>query len=84
MSLLKLLGDIDPRNLLLRIESIRYLVLVFPLLPATAMTFDRRLRRGVNADEAATLEEVLSRLAANVADDEDGAPPCVGLIEQGT
>ena len=32
-----------------------------------AMAFDHRLRRGVSANEEATLEDVLSRLAANVA-----------------
>ena len=47
-----------------------------------ATAFDRRLRRGVSADEAATLEDVLSRLAANVADDEQGAPPWIGLIDR--
>ena len=39
----------------------------FVRLREAAMTFDRRLRRGVSADEEATLEEVLSRLTVNVA-----------------
>jgi MarR family transcriptional regulator for hemolysin len=56
----------------------------FLRLREAAMAFDRRLRRGVSADEAATLEDVLSRLAANVADNEQGAPHWVGLIERGT
>jgi MarR family transcriptional regulator, transcriptional regulator for hemolysin len=52
-------------------------------LREAAMAFDRKLRRGVSADETANLEDVLSRLAANVVDKE-GAPPWVGLIERGT
>jgi MarR family transcriptional regulator, transcriptional regulator for hemolysin len=56
----------------------------FLRLREAAIAFDRRLRRGVSADQAATLEDVLSRLAANVADNEEGAPPWVGLIERGT
>ena len=56
----------------------------FLRLREAAIAFDRKLRRGVSADEAATLEHVLSRLAANVADNVEGAPPWVGLIEQGT
>ena len=56
----------------------------FLRLREAAMAFDRRLRRGVSADEEATLEDVLSRLAANVADNEQGAPPWVDLIERGT
>ena len=56
----------------------------FLRLRDAAIAFDRRLRRGVSADEAATLEEVLSRLAANVAGNDTGAPPWVGLIERGT
>jgi MarR family transcriptional regulator, transcriptional regulator for hemolysin len=56
----------------------------FLRLREAAIAFDRRLRRGVSADQAATLEDVLSRLAANVADNEKGAPPWVGLIERGT
>jgi MarR family transcriptional regulator for hemolysin len=54
----------------------------FMRLREAAMAFDRRLRRGVSAGETAALEDVLSRLAANVADDEEGAPPWVGLIER--
>lgn len=56
----------------------------FLRLREAAMAFDRRLRRGVSADEEATLEEVLSRLAVNVArKNEQGAPPWVGLIDRG-
>ena len=38
----------------------------------------------MSADETATLEDVLSRLAANVADNVESAPPWVGLIERST
>lgn len=55
----------------------------FLRLREAAMSFDRRLRRGVSADEAATLQDVLGRLAANVADHQEGAPPWAGMIEQG-
>ena len=53
----------------------------FIRLREAAMAFDRRLRRGVSAGETAALEDVLNRLAANVADSEKGAPPWVGLID---
>jgi len=55
----------------------------FLRLREAAMDFDHKLRRGVSVDEAATLETVLSRLAANVAGDGEGAP-WAGLIERGT
>ncbi len=54
----------------------------FIRLREAAVVFDRRLRRGVSAGEAAALEDVLSRLTANVAVSEEGAPPWVGLIER--
>ena len=56
----------------------------FLRLREAAIAFDRKLRRGVSADETATLEDVLSRLAANVADNVESAPPWVGLIERST
>jgi MarR family transcriptional regulator, transcriptional regulator for hemolysin len=56
----------------------------FLRLRDAAMAFDRRLRRGVSADEAATLEDVLSRLTANVADNDKDAPPWVGLVKRDT
>jgi len=56
----------------------------FLRLREAAMAFDRRLRRGVSADEEATLEDVLSRLAANVAHNEHGAAPRVGLTDRDT
>ena len=54
----------------------------FIRLREAAVAFDLRLRRGVSAGETAALEDVLNRLAANVADNEPGAPPWVGLIER--
>jgi MarR family transcriptional regulator for hemolysin len=56
----------------------------FLRLRDAAMAFDRRLRRGLSADELATLEGVLGRLAANVAKDEGTAPPWAGLAERRT
>ena len=56
----------------------------FLRLRKAAIAFDRRLRRGVSADETATLEDMLSRLAANVAGNDTGASPWVGLIERDT
>ena len=55
----------------------------FLRLREAAMTFDRKLRRGMSADDVATLEHAFSRLAANVAPSEQGAPPWVGLVEPG-
>jgi MarR family transcriptional regulator for hemolysin len=56
----------------------------FMRLREAAIAFDRRLRRGVRADQEAMLEDVLNRLAANVADNEKGAPPWLGLSERVT
>jgi MarR family transcriptional regulator for hemolysin len=53
----------------------------FVRLREAAMAFDRRLRRGLSADDVATLEDMLSRLAANVAGNAEGAPPWAGLME---
>jgi MarR family transcriptional regulator for hemolysin len=54
----------------------------FLRLREAATAFDRRLRRGLSANEISTLEDVLNRLAANVAGNEEGAPPWAGLIER--
>jgi MarR family transcriptional regulator for hemolysin len=56
----------------------------FLRLREAATTFDRKLRRGVSADDIATLEHALNRLAANVAPSEEDAPPWTGLMERGT
>ena len=52
----------------------------FARLRGAAVGFDRRLRRGVNDDEAARLDDLLGRLAANVGTDPEAAP-WAGLME---
>jgi MarR family transcriptional regulator for hemolysin len=54
----------------------------FLRLRDAAMTFDRRLRRGVTAEEIKNLEGLLDRLAANAGAGARGAPPWAGLIER--
>jgi MarR family transcriptional regulator, transcriptional regulator for hemolysin len=49
-----------------------------------AVAFDRKLRRGLSADELATLEDVLGRLVINVTKDEQGGPAWAGLAERRT
>jgi MarR family transcriptional regulator, transcriptional regulator for hemolysin len=44
----------------------------FARLRDAALAFDRRLRRGIGAEELAGFEDVLTRLAANVAAPEPG------------
>jgi MarR family transcriptional regulator for hemolysin len=44
----------------------------FVRLRDAALAFDRRLRRGIGAEELAGFEDVLTRLAANVAPPEAG------------
>ena len=56
----------------------------FLQLREAAMTFDRKLRRGLSAPDVATLEHMLSRLAANVARSEEDGTRWVGLVERGT
>jgi MarR family transcriptional regulator, transcriptional regulator for hemolysin len=46
----------------------------FVRLRGAAMAFDRQLRRGISDEDAATLADLLGRLAANVGADESGAP----------
>lgn len=50
----------------------------FLRLREAAVAFDKRLRRGIAADEIAGLEALLRRLAANVAAGEDGLAPWAG------
>jgi MarR family transcriptional regulator for hemolysin len=57
---------------------------IFVRLRAAAVAFDRRLRRGLGAEELAALEGLLDRLASNVAQDEHVEAPWVGLVEQRT
>jgi MarR family transcriptional regulator, transcriptional regulator for hemolysin len=56
---------------------------MFGRLRGVALSFDKRLRRGIAAPEVAALEDVLARLAANVgasaASDDDAARPWSGL-----
>jgi MarR family transcriptional regulator for hemolysin len=53
----------------------------FVRLRDAAMTFDRRLRRGIGEDEVGQLHDVLTRLAANVGATIDQGPPWRGLVE---
>ena len=46
----------------------------FVRLRDTAMAFDRQIRRGITDAEAATLSDLLGRLAANSGADVSGAP----------
>jgi len=57
---------------------------MFDRLRGVAMSFDKRLRRGISAAETDVLEDVLVRLAANVGEHDagrPGAPPWTGLAE---
>jgi MarR family transcriptional regulator, transcriptional regulator for hemolysin len=53
----------------------------FLRLRDAAIAFDRQLRRGISDAEAATMSDVLGRLAANVGVGDDGAP-WAGFAEQ--
>jgi MarR family transcriptional regulator for hemolysin len=53
----------------------------FLRLRDAAMTFDRRLRRGIGEDELRQLHNLLTRLAANVGATADEGPPWRGLVE---
>ncbi len=53
----------------------------FLRLRDAAMTFDRRLRRGIGEDELGQLHNLLTRLAANVGATADEGPPWRGLVE---
>ncbi len=52
----------------------------FLRLRTTALAFDRRLRRGIDGEQADALDQVLDRLVANVGTGEPGAAPWAGLI----
>lgn len=54
---------------------------VFLRLRDAAMTFDRRLRRGIGEEDVGQLHDLLTRLAANVGATIDQAPPWRGLVE---
>ena len=53
----------------------------FQSLAAAAIAFDAKLRAGLAETDLATLETLLSRLTANVAATEEGAPPWAGLTD---
>lgn len=54
----------------------------FLRLRRAALAFDRRLRRGISAEQAAELQRVLGQLAANVDGDAAGPAPWAGLIDR--
>ena len=59
---------------------------MFDRLRGVAMSFDKRLRRGISAAQIAALEDVLGRLAVNVGATDGarpGAPPWTVLAEAG-
>jgi MarR family transcriptional regulator, transcriptional regulator for hemolysin len=51
----------------------------FVRLRDAAIGFDQRLRRGISAEEVATLGGLLRRLAENAGVEPPGAPPWTGL-----
>jgi MarR family transcriptional regulator, transcriptional regulator for hemolysin len=53
----------------------------FVRLRDAAVAFDRRLRRGISAEEVATLDALLDRLAANTPAGGESADPLSGLVE---
>lgn len=53
----------------------------FLRLRDAAVAFDRQLRRGISDAEAATLSDVLGRLAGNVGAAGDDRPPWAGFAE---
>jgi MarR family transcriptional regulator for hemolysin len=54
----------------------------FLALRDAAVAFDRRLRRGIAAEELAQLEGLLGRLAANAGAGEERSAPWAGLAER--
>jgi MarR family transcriptional regulator for hemolysin len=55
---------------------------MFVRLRDAAVSFDRRLRRGLSAEELGTLEGLLDRLASNAGADQASGAPWAGLVEQ--
>ncbi len=53
----------------------------FVRLRSAAIGFDQQIRRGITDQEAATLGELLGRLAANAGADDSGAP-WAGFVER--
>jgi MarR family transcriptional regulator for hemolysin len=56
---------------------------MFDRLRSVALSFDKQLRRGIASAEITALEDVLSRLAANVGAPAAGSPPWTGLADTG-
>ncbi len=54
----------------------------FLRLRKAALAFDRRLRRGIDNEQAAELELALDRLVANLGTGEPGAAPWAGLVDR--
>jgi MarR family transcriptional regulator for hemolysin len=73
----------DPANRRIHVvELTRAGETAFLALRDAAVAFDRRLRAGLTVEEIAVLEDLLDRLASNVADREEGSVPWAGLIER--
>jgi MarR family transcriptional regulator for hemolysin len=53
----------------------------FLRLRDAAVAFDQRLRRDIPAEQLAGLDDLLTRLAANVQAAQDGSDPWAGVIE---
>ena len=56
---------------------------IFGRLASVALSFDKKLRRGISAAEVATLEDLLGRLGANVGATEGTLRPWSGLADGG-
>lgn len=57
---------------------------MFGQLRDVALAFDKQLRRGISAAEVSALEDLLSRLEANVGSAAPGIRPWAGLAEDGS
>jgi MarR family transcriptional regulator for hemolysin len=55
----------------------------FGRLASVALSFDKKLRRGISAAEVATLEDLLGRLGANAGATEGALRPWSGLADGG-
>lgn len=53
----------------------------FVRLREAALGFDKRVRRGLRQADLATLDRLLERLVANVADSDEGPFPWTGLVK---
>lgn len=55
----------------------------FTRLQQAAIAFDAQLRAGLDGSDLDTLSGLLGKLAANVGEAKEGAPPWAGLAESG-